>query len=107
MQVINLRTLKPIDRDTIVASIRKTHRLVSTEEGWPQCGIGAEIMAIATEECFDDLDAAPERVTGAEVPMPYAANLEAAALPQALAPPCHACYSVNAGVCKTFWRLKT
>ncbi|BDA40474.1 Pyruvate dehydrogenase E1 component subunit beta, mitochondrial [Coccomyxa sp. Obi] len=81
-EVINLRTLKPIDRDTIVASVRKTHRLVSTEEGWPQCGIGAEIMAIATEECFDDLDAAPERVTGAEVPMPYAANLEAAALPQ-------------------------
>lgn len=90
MQVINLRTLKPIDRDTIVASVRKTHRLVSTEEGWPQCGIGAEIMAIATEECFDDLDAAPERVTGAEVPMPYAANLEAAALPQVLVPPCHA-----------------
>lgn len=82
MQVINLRTLKPIDRETIVASVRKTHRIVSTEEGWPQCGIGAEIMAIATEECFDDLDAAPERVTGAEVPMPYAANLEAAALPQ-------------------------
>ncbi|EIE26851.1 pyruvate dehydrogenase [Coccomyxa subellipsoidea C-169] len=81
-EVINLRTLKPIDRDTIVASVKKTHRIVSTEEGWPQCGIGAEIMAIATEECFDDLDAAPERVTGAEVPMPYAANLEAAALPQ-------------------------
>ncbi|KAK9916293.1 hypothetical protein WJX75_000972 [Coccomyxa subellipsoidea] len=81
-EVINLRTLKPIDRETIVASVRKTHRIVSTEEGWPQCGIGAEIMAIATEECFDDLDAAPERVTGAEVPMPYAANLEAAALPQ-------------------------
>ena len=81
--MINLRTLKPIDRDTIVKSIRKTHRVVSTEEGWPQCGIGAELIAIATEECFDDLDAAPERVTGAEVPMPYAANLEAAALPQA------------------------
>ena len=83
MQVINLRTLKPIDRDTIVKSIKKTHRVVSAEEGWPQCGIGAELIAIATEECFDDLDAPPERVTGAEVPMPYAANLEAAALPQA------------------------
>ena len=83
VQVINLRTLKPIDRDTIVKSIRKTHRVVSAEEGWPQCGIGAELIAIATEECFDDLDAPPERVTGAEVPMPYAANLEAAALPQA------------------------
>lgn len=82
MQVINLRTLKPIDRDTIVKSIRKTHRVVSAEEGWPQCGIGAELIAIATEECFDELDAPPERVTGAEVPMPYAANLEAAALPQ-------------------------
>ncbi len=81
-QVINLRTLKPIDRDTIVKSIKKTHRVVSAEEGWPQCGIGAELIAIATEECFDDLDAPPERVTGAEVPMPYAANLEAAALPQ-------------------------
>ena len=80
--MINLRTLKPIDRDTIVKSIKKTHRVVSAEEGWPQCGIGAELIAIATEECFDDLDAAPERVTGAEVPMPYAANLEAAALPQ-------------------------
>ncbi|CAL5225237.1 g8026 [Coccomyxa viridis] len=81
-EVINLRTLKPIDRDTIVKSIKKTHRVVSAEEGWPQCGIGAELIAIATEECFDDLDAPPERVTGAEVPMPYAANLEAAALPQ-------------------------
>lgn len=81
-QVINLRTLKPIDRDTIVKSIKKTHRMVSAEEGWPQCGIGAELIAIAVEECFDDLDAPPERVTGAEVPMPYAANLEAAALPQ-------------------------
>ena len=86
MQVINLRTLKPIDRDTIVKSIRKTHRVVSAEEGWPQCGIGAELIAIATEECFDDLDSPPERVTGAEVPMPYAANLEAAALPQARFP---------------------
>ena len=85
MQVINLRTLKPIDRDTIVKSIKKTHRVVSAEEGWPQCGIGAELIAIATEECFDDLDAPPERVTGAEVPMPYAANLEAAALPQVTA----------------------
>ena len=68
-------------------SIKKTHRLVSTEEGWPQCGIGAEMIAIANEECFDDLDAPPERVTGAEVPMPYAANLEAAALPQVPFPP--------------------
>ena len=98
MQVINLRTLKPIDRDTIVKSIRKTHRVVSAEEGWPQCGIGAELIAIATEECFDDLDAPPERVTGAEVPMPYAANLEAAALPQVSFPLGHR-HSCNCSVC--------
>lgn len=81
-EVLNLRSLKPIDRDSIAASIRKTHRVVSVEEGWPQSGIGAEIISIATEECFDDLDAPPERITGAEVPMPYAASLESAALPQ-------------------------
>ena len=141
-EVLNLRSLKPIDRDAIAASIRKTHRVVSVEEGWPQHGVGAgaagqgqgrrfwvvwcgvcggvdwgrsacwhacvlggacsfgclpsphfiplppcpsaspaEIMALAIEECFDDLDAPPERITGAEVPMPYAQNLEAAALP--------------------------
>lgn len=80
-EVINLRTLKPIDRDAIVESIKKTHRVVFVEEGWPQSGVGAEILAIATEEAFDYLDAPPERITGAEVPMPYAANLEALALP--------------------------
>ncbi|KAL4854880.1 Pyruvate dehydrogenase E1 component subunit beta-1 [Chlorella vulgaris] len=80
-EVVNLRSLKPLDREGIAQSIRKTHRVVSVEEGWPQCGIGSEIVSIAVEECFDDLDAPPERVTGAEVPMPYAANLEAAALP--------------------------
>lgn len=82
LQVLNLRSLKPLDRDTIVKSVRKTHRVVTVEEGWPQCGIGSEITATVNEECFDDLDAAPERITGAEVPMPYAQNLEAAALPQ-------------------------
>ena len=76
-----MRTIKPIDRDAIATSVKKTHRLVSVEEGWPQSGVGAEIIAIATEEAFDELDAPPERITGAEVPMPYAANLEAAALP--------------------------
>lgn len=81
-EVLNLRSLKPIDRDAIAASVRKTHRIVSVEEGWPQHGVGSEVMAIAVEECFDELDAPPERVTGAEVPMPYAQNLEAAALPQ-------------------------
>lgn len=82
MQVLNLRSLKPLDREAIVKSVRKTHRVVTVEEGWPQCGIGSEITATVNEECFDDLDAAPERITGAEVPMPYAQNLEAAALPQ-------------------------
>jgi pyruvate dehydrogenase E1 component beta subunit len=80
-EVINLRSLKPLDRDAIATSVKKTHRLVTVEEGWPQHGIGAEIISIATEECFDDFDAPPERVTGVEVPMPYAAALEAAALP--------------------------
>ena len=67
MQVINIRSLKPLDRDTIVNSVRKTHRVIALEEGWPQCGVCAEIIAVVNEECFDDLDAAPERVTGAEV----------------------------------------
>jgi len=76
-----LRTLKPLDRDTIASSVRKTHRVVSVEEGWPQNGIGAEIISVATEDCFDDLDAPPERITGVDIPMPYSHQLEAAALP--------------------------
>lgn len=81
-EVINLRSLRPLDREAISTSVRKTHRLVSVEEGWPQSGIGAEIAAVAMEECFDDLDGPVERVAGADVPMPYAANLERLALPQ-------------------------
>lgn len=81
-EVINLRTLRPLDRATIGDSVRKTHRLISVEEGWPQNGIGAEISAFAMEDVFDELDAPVERVTGADVPMPYAANLEQLALPQ-------------------------
>jgi pyruvate dehydrogenase E1 component beta subunit len=80
-KVINLRSLKPLDRDTIAASVRKTHRLVNVEEGWPTCGIGSELCAVAMDECFDDLDAPVGRVTGAEVPTPYAAELEAASFP--------------------------
>ena len=77
------RSLRPIDRNTIIASIKKTHRVVSVEEGWPQCGIGSEIAAIIMEsDAFDYLDAPLERVTGADVPMPYAINLERAAIPQ-------------------------
>ena len=81
-EVINLRTLRPLDRDGIVASVKKTHRCVTVEEGWPTCGVGAEVGAILYEECFDELDAPLERVCGADVPMPYAFNLEQAALPQ-------------------------
>lgn len=81
-QVINLRSIKPLDRTAIAESVRKTHHLVSVEEGWPQSGIGSEIAAVAMEECFDELDAPVGRVSGAEVPTPYAANLEAMCFPQ-------------------------
>ncbi len=80
-EVIDLRTLRPMDTETILASIRKTHRCVTVEEGWPQSGIGAEIMARIMEGAFDELDAPVIRVTGKDVPMPYAANLEKLALP--------------------------
>ncbi len=80
-EVINLRTLRPLDTDTIIQSVRKTNRLVTVEEGWPGCGIGAEIAAVIMEQAFDDLDAPVARVAGVDVPMPYAANLEKLALP--------------------------
>jgi len=81
-EVINLRTLRPLDRATIVKSVKKTNRMVSVEEGWPQSGVGAEMAAILMEEAFDWLDAPMIRVTSADVPMPYAANLEQLYLPQ-------------------------
>jgi pyruvate dehydrogenase E1 component beta subunit len=80
-EVIDLRTLKPMDSDTIVESVRKTNRLVTVEEGWRQSGVGAEIAARVMEEAFDYLDAPVTRVSGKDVPMPYAANLEKLALP--------------------------
>ncbi len=80
-EVINLRTLRPLDTNTIINSVRKTNRLVTIEEGWPGCGIGAEIAAVIMEHAFDDLDAPVVRITGADVPMPYASNLEKLALP--------------------------
>jgi pyruvate dehydrogenase E1 component beta subunit len=80
-EVIDLRTLKPMDSDTIVESVKKTGRLVTVEEGWKQSGVGAEIAARVMTEAFDYLDAPVERVTGKDVPMPYAANLEKLALP--------------------------
>ncbi|HXZ01375.1 MAG TPA: pyruvate dehydrogenase complex E1 component subunit beta [Stellaceae bacterium] len=82
-EVIDLRTLRPLDIDGIVASVKKTNRLVSVEEGWAFAGIGAEIAALVMEQAFDYLDAPVKRVTGKDVPLPYAANLERLALPQA------------------------
>ena len=79
-EVIDLRTLRPLDRATVLTSLKKTNRLVVAEEGWPVCGIASEIMAICMEEGFDDLDAPVLRVTNIDVPMPYAANLEKIAL---------------------------
>ncbi len=82
-EVIDLRSLRPLDSETLVASVKKTNRLVSCEEGWGVAGIGSELAAIMMDQAFDWLDAPVRRVHGAEVPMPYAANLEALALPQA------------------------
>ena len=81
-EVIDLRSLRPLDTATVVASVQKTNRLVTCEEGWAFAGIGAELAAIMMEEAFDWLDAPVARVCGADVPMPYAANLEVLALPQ-------------------------
>ncbi|HVI87821.1 MAG TPA: pyruvate dehydrogenase complex E1 component subunit beta [Dongiaceae bacterium] len=82
-EVIDLRTIRPLDTETIVNSVKKTNRLVTTEEGWPFAGIGAELAAVIMEHAFDWLDAPVMRVAGIDVPMPYAANLEKLALPQA------------------------
>ncbi|MCB8878675.1 pyruvate dehydrogenase complex E1 component subunit beta [Acidisoma cellulosilytica] len=81
-EVINLRSLRPLDTATIVESVKKTSRLVTVEEGWPFSGIGAEVAMQIMENCFDYLDAPPVRVHGLDVPLPYAANLEKLALPQ-------------------------
>jgi len=80
-EVIDLRTLKPMDSDTIIESVKKTGRIVTVEEGWKQSGVGAEIAARVMEQAFDYLDAPVTRVCGKDVPMPYAANLEKLALP--------------------------
>ena len=82
-EVIDLRSLRPLDTETVVASVKKTNRLVTTEEGWPSAGVGSELAAVMMEQAFDWLDAPVRRVCGADVPMPYAANLEKLALPQA------------------------
>ncbi len=82
-EVVDLRTIRPLDTETIIESVKKTSRCVSVEEGWPAAGIGAEIAAVIMEHAFDYLDAPVKRVAGVDVPLPYAANLEKLALPQA------------------------
>jgi pyruvate dehydrogenase E1 component beta subunit len=81
-EVIDLRTIRPLDYPTIAKSLAKTNRLVSVEEGWPQFGVGSEIASLAMEQSFDDLDAPVQRVAAKDIPLPYAANLERLALPQ-------------------------
>ncbi|HEY3777999.1 MAG TPA: pyruvate dehydrogenase complex E1 component subunit beta [Rhizomicrobium sp.] len=80
-EIIDLRTLRPLDIETVIESVKKTNRIVSVEQGWPVCSIGAEIASQIVEQAFDYLDAPPLKVTGKDVPMPYAANLEKLALP--------------------------
>ncbi len=80
-EIIDLRSLRPLDTETVIASVKKTNRIVTVEEGWPICGIASEISTQVMEQAFDYLDAPPTRVTGKDVPMPYAANLEKLALP--------------------------
>jgi pyruvate dehydrogenase E1 component beta subunit len=82
-EVVDPRTLRPLDLDTILESVRKTNRCVVVEEGWPHGGVGANIAALIQEQAFDYLDAPVQRVTGADVPMPYAKRLEQAAIPHA------------------------
>lgn len=83
VEVINLRTIRPLDRNTICDSVKKTNRIVSVEEGWPQHGVGAEIAAsIMESDAFDYLDAPMERVCGADIPMPYSESIEQMAIPQ-------------------------
>jgi len=82
-EVIDLRTIRPMDSELIIESVKKTGRCVTVEEGWPQSGVGAEIAALLMERAFDYLDAPVARITGKDVPMPYAANLEKLALPNA------------------------
>jgi pyruvate dehydrogenase E1 component beta subunit len=81
VELIDLRTLRPLDSATVVASVKKTNRIVTVEQGWPVCSMGSELAARVVDEAFDYLDAPPTRVTGKDVPMPYAANLEKLALP--------------------------
>jgi pyruvate dehydrogenase E1 component beta subunit len=80
-EIIDLRSLRPLDTATVIESVKKTNRIVTVEEGWPICGIASEVATQVMEQAFDHLDAPPARVTGKDIPMPYAANLEKLALP--------------------------
>ncbi len=82
-EIIDLRTIRPLDEDCIIASVEKTNRLITVEEGWTMAGIGAEISSMVMQRAFDYLDAPVTRISGSDVPLPYAANLESQALPQA------------------------
>lgn len=99
IEVINLRTIRPLDRETIIKSVKKTNRLITVEEGWPQSGIGAEICGIIMEtDAFDHLDAPVERITGADIPMPYSVSIEQQAIPQV--------HNIINGVLRTCYRNK-
>ena len=82
-EVVDLRTLRPMDAATVIESVKKTNRVVTVEEGWGPCGVGAEVGWQVTQHAFDYLDAPPTRVTQEDTPLPYAANLEALSLPNA------------------------
>ena len=82
-EIINLRTLKPLDKNTIVKSVKKTNKVVVIEEGWSQSGVGSEVISVIVENAFDYLDAEPLRFSGKDIPLPYAENLEKLALPSA------------------------
>ncbi len=80
-EIIDLRTLRPLDIDTVIESVKKTNRIVTVEQAWPVCSVGSEVAARVALDAFDYLDAPPTKVSGKDVPMPYAANLEKLALP--------------------------
>ena len=80
-EIVDLRTLRPLDLEPVYESVAKTNRVVVVQEAWPMCGVAAEVAFRVTEDIFDELDAPPARVTAEDVPLPYAHNLEKAALP--------------------------
>jgi pyruvate dehydrogenase E1 component beta subunit len=82
-EVVDLRTIRPLDTQAVLASVRRTHRCLVVQEGWPFAGVAAEVVALVARQAFEDLDAPPERVTSLDVPMPYARNLESLVLPSA------------------------